>query len=291
MERNDTMKGKVCLVTGATSGIGEVTARELARLGAEVIIVGRSPERCAATLSRIRNETGVALGDPLIADLSSQAEIRRLAGQIRERCPRLDVLVNNAGAMFLKRRESVDGIEMTLALNHLSYFLLTKLLLPLITASAPARIVNVASDAHKGGKIAFDDLQGRNRYGGWRAYKQSKLANIMFTYELARRLEGSRVTANTLHPGFVRTNFFQDWGGWIGLVTKAGASMLALTPEQGRQTSIYLASSPDVENVTGRYFVKQKPAQSATQSHERSAAEKLWNISEELTGSSAHAET
>lgn len=291
MDWDDAMKGKVCLVTGATSGIGEVTARELARLGAEVIIVGRSLEHCEATLSRIRNETGVTLGDPLIADLSSQAEIRRLAGQIRERCPRLDVLVNNAGAMFLKRRESVDGIEMTLALNHLSYFLLTKLLLPLITASAPARIVNVASDAHRGGKIAFDDLQGRNRYSGWRAYQQSKLANIVFTYELARRLEGSRVTANTLHPGFVRTNFFQDWGGWIGLVTKAGASLLALTPEQGAQTSIYLASSPEVEGVTGQYFVKQKPAQSIPQSHDRSAAQRLWEISEEMTDSSAHAGT
>ena len=291
LDRDETMKGKVCLVTGATSGIGEVTARELARLGAEVIIVGRSPERCAATLGRIRTDTGATAVDSLVGDLSSQADVRRLAGQIRDRCPRLDVLVNNAGGMYLTRRESVDGIEMTLALNHLSYFLLTNLLLPTITAAAPARIVNVASDAHQRGKIDFDDLQCRLRYSGWKAYQQSKLANILFTYELARRLEGTGVTANTLHPGFVRTNFFQDWGGWIGFVTKLGASVIALTPEQGARTSIYLASSPEVADVTGQYFVKEKPARSAPQSHDRAVAERLWRVSEELTTISTPART
>ena len=284
MERNDSMKGKVCLVTGATSGIGEVTARELARRGAEVILVGRSPERCSATLERIRNDTGATAVDSLIADLSNQADVRRLAGQIQDRCSRLDVLVNNAGGMYLSRRESVDGIEMTLALNHLSYFLLTNLLRPLIKQSAPARIVNVASDAHQGGVIDFDDLQRRKSYSGWRTYQQSKLANIVFTYELARLLEGSGVTANTLHPGFVRTNFFQDWGGWIGFIVKAGASMIALTPEQGARTSIYLASSPEVEGVTGHYFVKEKPARSSPRSHDQAVAHRLWRISEELTG-------
>src|SRR4051812_7141414 len=190
LERDGTMIGKTCLVTGATAGIGEITARELARRGARVLIVGRSPTRCASTLERIRAETGATAVESLIADLSSQADVRRLADEVRERCPRLDVLVNNAGGMFLTRRESVDWIELTLALNHLSYFLLANLLLPLITASAPARIVNVASDAHKGATIDFEDLQGQRRYGGWRAYQQSKLANILFTYELARRLEG-----------------------------------------------------------------------------------------------------
>jgi NAD(P)-dependent dehydrogenase (short-subunit alcohol dehydrogenase family) len=291
VERDESMKGKVCLVTGATSGIGEVTARELARRGAEVIIVGRSPERCAATLERIRNDTSATMVDSLIADLSIQAEVRRLAGQVQDRCPRLDVLVNNAGGMYLTRRESVDGIEMTLALNHLSYFLLTNLLLPLIRRSAPARIVNVASDAHQGGVIDFDDLQRRKSYSGWRTYQQSKLANILFTYELARRLKGSGVTANTLHPGFVRTNFFQEWRGWIGFLAKVGASMIALTPEQGARTSIYLASSPDVEGVTEQYFVKEKPARSSTRSHDREVAQRLWQKSEEMTGISAHAGT
>ena len=291
LEPNDTMKGKVCLVTGATSGIGEVTARELARRGAKVVIVGRSPARCAATLARIRTDTGATDVDSLVGDLSSQAEVRRLAGEIRDRCPRLDVLVNNAGGMYMTRRESVDGIEMTLALNHLSYFLLTNLLLPTVTAGAPARIVNVSSDAHRGGEIDFDDLQCRRRYSGWKAYQQSKLANILFTDELARRLEGSGVTTNALHPGFVRTNFFQDWGGWIGFVTKLGASLIALTPEQGARTSIYLASSPEVEAVTGQYFVKEKPARSAAQSHDRATAERLWRVSEEMTGISTQART
>jgi NAD(P)-dependent dehydrogenase (short-subunit alcohol dehydrogenase family) len=287
VDRDESMKGKVCLVTGATSGIGEVTARELARRGAEVVIVGRSPERSAATLDRIRNETGATAIDTLVADLSIQADVRRLAGQVRDRCPRLDVLVNNAGGMYLTRRESVDGIEMTLALNHLSFFLLTNLLLPLIRQSTPARIVNVASDAHQGGVIHFDDLQFQKSYSGWRAYQQSKLANILFTYELARRLEGSGVTANTLHPGFVRTNFFQDWGGWVGFIVKLGASIVALTPEQGARTSIYLASSPEVQAVTGQYFVKEKPTRSSARSLDRDVAQRLWHVSEQLTGISA----
>jgi retinol dehydrogenase-12 len=281
------MTGQTCLVTGATSGIGEVTARELARAGARVILVGRSPERCAATLGRIREQTGASAVESLVADLSAQDGVRRLADRVRERCDRLDVLVNNAGGMFLDRRESVDGIELTLALNHLSYFLLTNRLLPLLRASAPARIVNVASDAHKGVSIDFDDIQGRRRYGGWRAYQRSKLANILFTYELARRLEGTGLTANTLHPGFVRTRFFQDFTGWFGLITKVGASLIAIGPEEGARTSVYLASSPDVEGVSGQYFVKSRPARSSPQSHDRAAAERLWRVSEELTGQAA----
>jgi NAD(P)-dependent dehydrogenase (short-subunit alcohol dehydrogenase family) len=281
------MAGKTCLITGATGGIGEVTARELARSGARVIIVGRSPERCAATLGRIRGQTGATAVESLVADLSSQDQVRRLADEVRERCDRLDVLVNNAGGMFLDRRETVDGIELTLALNHLSYFLLTNRLLPLLKASAPSRIVNVASDAHKGCSIDFDDIQGRRRYTGWRAYKQSKLANILFTYELARRLEGTGVTANTLHPGFVRTNFFKDFTGWVGFITKLGASLVAIGPEEGARTSVYLASSPDVDGVSGQYFVRSRPVRSSPQSHDRAAAERLWRLSEELTGQAA----
>lgn len=283
------MKGKTCVVTGATSGIGEITARELARFGARVLVVGRSPERCAATVGRIRAETGSDAVESIVADLSSQAEVHRLAEQVRGRCDRLDALVNNAGGMFLDRRESVDGIEMTLALNHLSYFILTNGLLDLIRSSAPARIVNVASDAHKGVSIDFDDIQGRRRYTGWRAYQRSKLANILFTDELARRLEGSGVTANALHPGFVRTRFFQDFTGWIGFLMKFGASLIAITPEEGARTTIHLASSPEVEGVTGQYFVKCRPARSSPQSHDRAAAERLWRVSEELTGQAARA--
>lgn len=283
------MKGKVCVVTGATSGIGEVAAIELARRGARVLIVGRSADRCAATLERVREAAG---GDPsmaesIVADLSSQAEVRRVADEIGKRCDRLDVLLNNAGGMFLSRAESVDGIEMTLALNHLSYFLLTDRLLPLLKAGATSRIVNVASDAHRGGRIDFDDIQLRRNYSGWRAYQQSKLANILFTYELARRLEGTGITANALHPGFVRTRFFQDFTGWVGFVIKLGARLVAIGPEAGARTSIYLATSPEVEGVTGRYFVKCRPVTSSPRSRDRDTAERLWRLSEELTGQAA----
>jgi NAD(P)-dependent dehydrogenase (short-subunit alcohol dehydrogenase family) len=283
-----TMKGKVCLVTGATSGIGEVTARELARRGAHVLLVGRSSERCAATLQRIRAETGATAIESLVADLSALDEVRRLAQQVLQQCTRLDVLVNNAGGMFLARRESIDGIELTLALNHLAYFLLTNRLLPLIQQNPPARIVNVSSDAHLGGSIAFDDIQSRRRYSGWKAYQQSKLANLLFTYELARRLEGTGVTVNALHPGFVRTGFFRELGGWRGWVIRTSAALVALTPEQGARTVIYLASSPDVAKVTGRYFAKEKPARSSPRSLDQTTAQRLWQLSEEMTAKRGH---
>jgi len=288
-DRDGTINGKTCLVTGATSGIGEISAQEFARRGAHVLIVGRAPERCAATLERIRATTGATTVESLVADLSSQAGVRQLADQILARCQRLDVLVNNAGGMFLTRRESVDGIEMTLALNHLSYFLLTNLLLPLITSSAPARIINVASDAHKGASIHFDDLHFRRRYSGWRAYQQSKLANILFTYELARRLEGTGVTVNSLHPGFVRTGFFRQMKGWRGWVIRRSADLFAISPEQGARTTISLATSPEVAGVTGRYFVKEQPAASSAASQDQAVAQRLWRVSEELTGMPAPA--
>jgi len=277
------MQGQVCLVTGATAGIGLVTARELARKGARVILVGRSSERCSRAADEIRAQTGSTLVDWLVADLSSQADIRRLADEVRSRTPRLDVLVNNAGGIFLKRQQSADGIEMTFALNHLSYFLLTNLLRPILEQSAPARIVSVASDAHKGVSIEFNDIEGKNRYGGWRAYQQSKLANIQFTYELSRRLTGTRVTANTLHPGFVRTTIFRE-GGVLGWLLRRAADVIALSPEEGAKTSVYLASSPDVAAVTGRYFVKETPVESSPQSRDASAALRLWRLSEEMTG-------
>jgi NAD(P)-dependent dehydrogenase (short-subunit alcohol dehydrogenase family) len=279
------MQGKVCLVTGATAGIGQVAATELCRRGARVIIVGRSSERCAATEALIRTAAGADRVDSLVADLSSLSEVGRLAGLVRDRYPRLDVLLNNAGAMFWKRSESADGIERTFALNHLSYFALTNLLLPLLKNSAPARIVSVASDAHKGCVINFDDIQLKQKYSGWKAYKQSKLANIMFSYELAKRIEGSGVTANALHPGFVNTNFLQVFNdapaGWL---IRSLANIVALSPEKGARTSIYLASSPEVDGVSGRYFVKEKPVESSHQSQDQAPWERLWRLSVDMTG-------
>ncbi len=282
-ETTRSMEGKVCLVTGASSGIGLVTASELARRGSRVIGVGRSAERCAAAARQIREQTGSISVEFLVFDLSSQAEIRRLAEAVKAATPRLDVLVNNAGLIRMKREETVDGLEMTFALNHLGYFLLTNLLLDTLKASAPTRIVSVASAAHHHCKINFDDLQASKKYSAWRAYQQSKLANILFTRELARRLEGTGVTANTLHPGYVRTQIFrpQGFAGWL---MRRAAELFAITPEEGAKTTIYLASSPEVEGRTGLYFVKQKPAASSPESVDDATARMLWDQSAKLTG-------
>ncbi len=279
------MQGKVCVVTGATSGIGQIAATELARRGAHVVIVGRSAQKCTATQAQIRSAIPSASVDVAVADLSALAETKRLAHEIREKYPRIDVLLNNAGAMFRKRSESADGIERTFALNHLSYFVLTNLLLPVLEQSTPARIVNVASDAHKGASINFADIQLKTKYSGWKAYQQSKLANILFTYELARRIQGKNVTANTLHPGFVNTNFLEVFkDSPMAWVLKAVVPLIALSPENGARTSIYLASSPEVEGVSGRYFVKEKPIASSSQSQDQAAAERLWRLSVDMTG-------
>jgi NAD(P)-dependent dehydrogenase (short-subunit alcohol dehydrogenase family) len=283
-----SIEGKVCLVTGATAGLGLVTARELARAGAHVIGTGRTQDRCSNAVRQIREATGTSSIDYLVADLSRQAEVRELAARVQSMTPRLDVLVNNAGGIYLKRELSADGLEMTFALNHLGYFLLTNLLLDLLKASAPARIVNVSSAAHLGGKINFDDLQAKKRYSGWRAYQQSKLANLLFTRELARRLEGTGVTANALHPGYVNTQIFRV-KGFAGWLMRRAADLFAITPEQGAQTSIYLATSPEVEGITGKYFVKQKPAPSSPASHDDATARRLWEVSESLTGLRASA--
>jgi retinol dehydrogenase 12 len=277
------VKGKICIVTGATAGIGEVTARELARLGATVVVVSRTPQRCMDTVARIRQETGSSSVDFLTADLSSQTAIRKLADEFKSRYPRLDVLVNNAGGFFMRRETSPDGLEMTWALDHLSYFLLTNLLLELLTASAPARIVNVSSDAHRGGHINFDDLQSQRSFAGFRAYSQAKLANIMFTYELARRLKGTGVTANALHPGFVATRFGMNNSLPVRLGMRL-VSLFALKPEQGAETSIYLASSPEVEGVSGKYFTKCKPVQSSPASYDLDTARRLWEVSAKMVG-------
>lgn len=281
--QDESMAGKTCLVTGATAGIGKVTAAALARRGATVVLIGRNPEKCERTARQIGEDTGRANVEFLVGDLSSQADVRRLARQFQERHRRLDVLVNNAGAFFPERRESLDGIEMTWALNHLAYFLLTSLLLETVRASAPARIINVSSDAHKNVTIDFDDLQGKQRYGGFRAYSQSKLANLLFTYELAGRLEGTGVTVNALHPGFVATSIF-DGPGLFAWFVRRVASAIALRPEAGARTTIYLATSPEVSQVTGQYFVKERAVPSSRASRDQEAARRLWQVSEELTG-------
>jgi NAD(P)-dependent dehydrogenase (short-subunit alcohol dehydrogenase family) len=277
------MQGKVCLVTGATSGIGLVTAQALAQQGATVVVVGRQAERGVATVRRMVQETGNPRVELLLADLSVQAQVRQLAAEVQQRFTRLDVLVNNAGALFMQRNQSLDGIEMTFALNHLGYFLLTSLLLDTLKASAPARVVNVSSNAHRSGAMDFADPQGQRRYSGWRAYCQSKLANLLFTYELARRLEGTGVTVNAVHPGFVATGFGRNNRGVFGLGIRI-AQLTALSPQQGAETLIYLATSPEVEGVTGKYFVKQRPVASSRASYDQAAAQRLWQLSTELTG-------
>jgi retinol dehydrogenase 12 len=278
------MKGKICMVTGATSGIGVVTARELARQGATVIVVGRSREKSEATVSAIKQQTGNPNVEYLLADLSVQKDIHQLAQQFKGRYARLHVLVNNAGAIFLMRQESADGIEMTLALNHLNYFLLTNLLLETLRASAPARIVNVSSRAHERvSGLNFDDLQNRQWHFGQQVYGQSKLANVLFTYELAHRLEGSGVTVNALHPGFVATRFATNNGRLVRWARPL-LDRFALSAEEGARTAIYLATSPEVEGVTGKYFVEEKAVPSSPASYDEAAARRLWQISAEMTG-------
>ncbi|MBA3943371.1 MAG: SDR family oxidoreductase [Herpetosiphonaceae bacterium] len=283
------MQGKRVMVTGATGGIGLVTARELARQGAEVIVVGRDAGRSAAAVAQIKEQSGNDAVTSMLADLSSQQAIHTLADDFKRRYDRLDVLVNNAGLMFTKRQESVDGIEMTWALNHLGYFLLTNLLLDTLKASGPARIVSVSSSAHVGAKLNFADLEGRQSYGGYRAYSRSKLANVMFTYELARRLQGMSVTANCLHPGVVATNFAANNGGFYRAVLRPILNVVSISPEKGAATSVYLASSPEVDGVTGKYFDKQKPVASSKVSYDQAAWERLWEVSEQYTHLKAYA--
>jgi NAD(P)-dependent dehydrogenase (short-subunit alcohol dehydrogenase family) len=277
------MHGKVCIVTGAASGIGAMTAQALARHSAAVILVDRDSEKGATTVNQIKQQTGNPAVEFMWADLSAQKEIRQLVQQFRNRYQRLDVLVNNAGAFFRRRQETVDGIEMTFALNYLAYFLLTNLLLDTIRASAPARIINVSSRSHARAQIDFDDLQSRSSYRGLRAYAQSKLAIVLFTYELARRLERTGVTVNTLHPGTVATNFATNNPGVVSLSMRLFRSAF-LSPEQGAQTSIFLATSSEVEGVTGKYFVKQKVIPSSPASYDTATAGRLWQVSAKMTG-------
>jgi NAD(P)-dependent dehydrogenase (short-subunit alcohol dehydrogenase family) len=283
MSHDPLLGGKVCLITGATSGIGLVAARELVRRGARVVLVGRSPARAEAAVSLVRSATGNPDVEFLLADLSSQQQVRELARQFRAKYPRLDVLVNNAGGIWMRRELTVDGIERTFAVNHLAYFLLTNLLLDTLTPSAPARIVNVSSRAHWRATLDFDDLMGERGYGGWKQYCRSKLMNLLFTYELARRLEGTGVTVNALHPGWVATGFAAN-NGWKGHLIRLAARLFALTPEQGARTLVYLASSPEVAGVSGRYFARERAVPSSPASHDQAAARRLWDLSAAMTG-------
>ncbi len=280
------MTGRVCLVTGANSGVGKATAAGLAKIGATVVMVCRDKKRGEAALTEIQTRTGNGKIDLLLADLSSQDSVRRLARDFKEKFDRLDALINNAGVTVSKRKESGDGLELTFAVNHLGAFLLTNLLLDQLEASGTperkSRIIMVSSEAQRAGVINFGDLQLQNNYSELRAYAQSKLANVLFTYELARRLEGKNVTVNTLHPGLVRTRFAGDSLSVFGILFKLSWP-IQISPEKGARTSIYLATSPEVEGVNGKYFIKQKPRKSAPLSYSDPTAELLWNESARLT--------
>ncbi|MDX9992213.1 MAG: SDR family oxidoreductase [Anaerolineales bacterium] len=275
------MQNKTVLVTGGTSGIGRVTASELARKGAHVTIVSRSPEKCIRVVEEIKAASANPHIEHIVADLSIGEEVHRAAYEFKKRHPRLDVLINNAGGVFMSRQVSKDGVEMTFALNHLNYFLLTNLLLDVLKASAPARIINVSSDAHRGAKVKFDDIQYEKNYSGFASYSQSKFCNILFTYELARRLAGSGVTANTLHPGFVASEFGKNNGFLMRLVLRL-LSPVARNTNDGASTSIYLASSREVEGVSGKYFVDTREVESDPATYDTALAEKLWNLSLEM---------
>jgi retinol dehydrogenase-14 len=279
------MNSKICLVTGASSGIGKATALGLAKMGATVVMVCRDASKGQAALADIRQKSGSNLVDLLLADLSSQAEIHRLASEYRSKYQHLHVLINNAGVYYTKRHVTVDGLEAMFAVNYIARFLLTNLLLDIIKSSAPARIINVAGAYHAKGKINFDDLQGEKDFDGQRANHQSKLADVLFTYELARRLEGTGVTVNCLHPGMVATDLIdkdKDFPLFFKYLYKLSRPLMK-SPAKGAVTSIHLASSPEVEGITGQYFVNKKISQSSPESHDRELAKQLWKVSEELT--------
>lgn len=272
------MQGKVCLITGANSGIGKATALGLAQRGATVVMVCRDRARGEAAQQEIREQSGNQAVDLLLADLSSQASIRQLAEEFKRRYSQLHVLINNAGVFNLTRRETTDGLEMTFAVNTLAPFLLTNLLLDTLKASTPARIIQVDSDAHEQGYIDLDDLQSQKQYRPMRVYGQSKLAFLLFSYELARRLEGTGITVNSLHPGFVATNIGQgNVPAFLGRIVKFMLSFIGISPEEGAKTSIYLATSPDVEGVTGKYFVKSIPVRSAPISYDEVLQKRVWD--------------
>lgn len=277
------MAGRTVLVTGGTAGIGRATALGLARLGANIAITGRDRGR-AENAAREIHAAGGGRVDVFVADLSVQSEVRRLAGEARRDLPGIDVLVNNVGGYWHTRRATADGREYTFAVNHLAPFLLTNLLLDRLTHGAPARVVTVSSNAHATGRIDFDDLEGDRYYSGARAYNQSKLANVLFTYELARRLRGTSVTANVLHPGVVRTAFGAEDPGRTQRLLVPFLRPFMKSPARGAATSVHVASAADLEDVTGRYFANGKPRRSGKSSYDEATAARLWHVSADLVG-------
>lgn len=275
------MNGKVCLVTGATDGIGKISARVLAEKGAKVIIVGRNPEKSATVLAELKSSSGNENIDLLMADLAVMQEVRDLAEQVISHYDRLDILLNNAGGYFAKHELTSDGLERTFALNHMSYFLLTNKLMELLKSSAPARIVNVSSDAHYGVDMDFENLNGEQEYKAWKAYQKSKLANVLFTYELLKKVPAD-ITVNCLHPGFVATNFGHNIGGFFGPVLKIAQRISAIDPEEGAKTSIFLCSAPEVKGVSGKYFYKCQPKTSSRESRNMDTGKRLWQISSDI---------
>jgi len=277
------MNGKTVLITGASAGVGLHSALGLAKSDAEVVMVGRDEGRTAQAVALVKSQTGNQSVSYLLADLSSFKDVRKLAQEFKYKYKKLDVLLNNAGAIFLTRKVSVDGYEMSLALNHLNYFLLTNLLLDMVKAGPAGRIVSVSSRAHYGSHVNFDDLQSQHGYNGMRVYGMSKLMNVLFTYELSRRLQGTHVTANCLHPGFVASNFAGNNGWFVRLGMRFMAGRISV--EDGAKCSIYLASSPDVQGVSGKYFnYDLKETRSSDESYDEAEAKRLWDVSEQLIG-------
>ena len=276
---------QICLITGATAGIGKAAATALAAQGLEMILSGRNPAKLQETVDQIRAQTGNESVHCLVADFSNLQQVRQLAGQFKEQFPRLDILINNAGAYFNRRHRTIHGVEKTFLVNHLAPFLLTNLLLDRLQASASARIINVSSNAHKSGQLDLDDLNFDQFYFGFWAYGRSKLANIMFTYELERRLKNGHVTVNALHPGRVGTDIFKTDFSIFGYPLKWFIERISLTPEQGADNTIYLATSPEVEGVTGKYFVRREAVPSIPASYDEDIARRLWELSEEITSS------
>jgi retinol dehydrogenase-14 len=278
------MQGKTVLITGATNGIGLEAAVELARLGARVVMVGRDPERTEAAVGEVQVRSGSRSVSHLLCDFSSQASIRALAASVLASVDRLDVLVNNAGGVNKARRLSVDGIEMTFAVNHLGYFLLTNLLRDLLVRSAPARVVTVASIGHRRGTLDFADLGYERGYAIMRAYTRSKLANVLFAAELARRLSGTGVTSNSLHPGTVATNIWSGAPTWAKPLVQILYRPFMITPAQGGATIVQLAASPELEGVTGKYFEKQVAVAPAPLAQDAVLAKRLWEVSAAMVG-------
>lgn len=277
----DSMQGKVVIITGATSGIGQVAAEKLAAMGARMVLVARDKARAEVTLSRLRERGPAANHTVHYADLSLIREMKRVAAEIAAAEPRIDVLANNAGALFGHRQLTEDGLEMTFATNHLAYFVLTYGLRERLLGPAPARVVNTSSNAHKRWPLDLDDLQAAKGYGGFMVYSRSKLCNVLFTRELARCLAGTGVTANCFHPGFVDTRFGEHSGGWFSQLIRIG-KLAALSPEKGTKTLVYLASSPDVAGMSGQYFYKCHALAPAKQAQDDAAAKRLWSESARL---------